>query len=498
MGYELVETPQSQYELVDQPAPSWSQVPGAALRNAPASAIEFGKGLYQAVRHPINTATSLWDAAAGGLRNLTPNFLSSAIDKADWNPEATERATNTADAVGGLYKERYGSSEGIRRTLATDPVGAAADISTVLSGGSLLAPNAVTGPLKVAAKLTNPLTPVVAGVKGAANLTGDLSALGLGGLTGVGAENVKNAYRAGREGAKEFFGNMTGKLPMEQVVEDAKANLLAMKQERSQVYRSGMVDVSKDAKQLDFAALDDAVRQAKDMVSYKGQVTNPSASAKVGEMSKIIEDWLRLDPKQFHTPEGFDALKQKLGAVLESIPYEQGKARLAAGKIYNAAKDTIVQQAPKYAEVMKSYSEASDLINEIQRALSLKQTASADTALRKLQSLTRNNVNSNYGNRAQLATALQEGGGKDLMPALSGQAMSSWTPRGLAGVAPTAEAIAALAGNPQVLALLPFSSPRLVGTSAYGAGKVAGMFPSVPESAYLPALLMQRGGALQQ
>lgn len=481
--------------------PSWSQVPMEALKNTPSSAINFAKGMYNVVRHPINTATTLLDAGAGALRNVLPSSVSGAIDKADWNPEAAQRASQVATAVKDVYKERYGSGEGLRNTIATDPVGFAGDLSAVLGGFGSLMPKgaAVTDAVNLASKYTNPLTPVIAAGRGALNLTGNIAAQGLGMTTGVGAENVKNAYRAGAQGGTDFMANMTGKVPMTQVIDDAKTAVLNMKNQRSAAYRSGMVDISKDATKLDFTNIDNAVSDAAKLVSFKGQVINEGAAAKVGEMSKIVEDWLRLPPDRFHTPEGMDALKQKLGAVMESIPYEQGQARLAAGKIYNAAKQTIVDQAPAYAKVMKDYSEASDLINEIQKAFSLKETATADTALRKLQSLTRNNVNTNYGNRLDLANKLETQGGKSLIPALSGQAMSSWTPRGLQSLAPAAEVTAAImSGNPAVLAMLPASSPRLVGNAAFGLGSVGRMVPGVPDAALLPALLMQRTGALQQ
>lgn len=480
---------------------SWRQVPGAAISNLPSSAGNFAHGLYNVVRHPIDTASTILDAGAGALRNLLPASVSSAIDKVDWNGQAADRASGTASAIGQVYKDRYGSVEGLKNTLATDPVGAAGDASALLGNFAALMPKgaATTNAIALASKYTNPLTPVLAAGKGAVNAAGGLAAHGLGLTTGVGAENVRNAYKAGVNGNTEFYSNMTGKTPMPKVIADAKAALLNMKQQRSVEYRSGMVDVSNDATKLDFTKLDKAVVDATKMTSYNGQVINPSAAGKVGEMSKIVEDWLRLDPAKFHTPEGMDALKQRLGAVLESIPYEQGQARLAAGKIYNAAKDTIVEQAPAYAKVMSDYSEASALIKEIEKAFSLNDRATADSALRKLQSLTRNNVNTNYGNRLNLAGQLEEKGGRNLIPALSGQAMSSWTPRGLQSLSPVAGAYGALAtGNPAILAMLPASSPRLVGTTSYGIGKVGSLVPGIADAALLPALMAQRVGALSQ
>ena len=81
------------------------------------------------------------------------------------------------------------------------------------------------------------------------------------------------------------------------------------------------------------------------------------------------------------------------------------------------------------AFTMKAYSDASDQIMEIERALSLGKKASVDTGMRKLQSLARNNVQTNYGNRLSLARELEDAGGVSLLPSIARQARNSWTPR---------------------------------------------------------------------
>ena len=56
----------------------------------------------------------------------------------------------------------------------------------------------------------------------------------LGATTGVGAENVKTAYSSGANGKTDFWDNLTGKVPMTNVLDDAKANLAAMGQASKQ------------------------------------------------------------------------------------------------------------------------------------------------------------------------------------------------------------------------------------------------------------------------
>jgi len=92
--------------------------------------------------------------------------------------------------------------------------------------------------------------------------------------------------------------------------------------------------------------------------------------------------------------------------------------------------------------------------------------------MRKLQSALRND------NRMGAVNTLQSRGGVSLVPSLAGQAMSSWTPRGLVGsLEQGAGPIAAIlhpAAIPKLLAGALLTSPRLVGEGAYALGRVAG------------------------
>lgn len=312
-------------------------------------------------------------------------------------------------------------------------------------------------------------------VKGA-GMAGDLARRGVAGAvkntvgmtSGVGGEAVGAAYNAGRTGGTSFIDNMRGNVPLTDVLDEAKAALSQMRMDRAAQYRQGMAGVSADKTVMDFAPIDNAVASLKSMGNFKGQVTNKNASGTVDELAELVGRWRGLDPAEFHTPEGLDALKQAIGDVRDATQFGT-PARKAADTVYNAIKSEINKQAPTYAKVMKDYSAATETLQEVERALSLGNKASADTSMRKLQSLMRNNVNTNYGNRLDLAKTL-ENNGAEILPAVAGQALSSWTPRGLAGTATTPLAGVAAFTNPWALAALPVASPRLVGEVAYGLG----------------------------
>ena len=160
---------------------SFSDVPGEALANLGPSAASFYKGLVTAITNPVQTVSGVLDVGAGALQNLLPKDLVDLVNRIDNDPQAAKRAVDTANAVGGMFKDRYGSVEALKNTLATDPVGAAADLSTLFTGGASatarIAP-AASKVLGTAAKYTNPLAPVTAtagyglalGAKGAGNV----------------------------------------------------------------------------------------------------------------------------------------------------------------------------------------------------------------------------------------------------------------------------------------------------------------------------------------
>lgn len=129
------------------PARTPMQYLGETISNIPGSAAEMGVGMYEAITNPIQTAAGLGLAAYGGARNVAeavlPTGAFEAIKSVE-NPEVAKQAVEVANAIGGIYKDRYGSVNQLLDTIRTDPVGAAADLSIIFSGGAAVATKAPT------------------------------------------------------------------------------------------------------------------------------------------------------------------------------------------------------------------------------------------------------------------------------------------------------------------------------------------------------------------
>lgn len=309
-------------------------------------------------------------------------------------------------------------------------------------------------------------------VKSVGNLTSEV----LGNLSGVGSQAYKTAYNAAVQGGdklKALASNLRKQAPMENVVDDALLGLNNMGKTLQNQYRSGMVDIKNDKTVLDFTGIDKALNDAQNLGIFKGKVTNPEIISQVNKVKGIVDDWKKQNPNEFHTPEGMDELKKVIGIELEKIPFEQATLRKAVGGIYSSVRDEIKKQAPVYESVMKKYSEGLDLASELKKSLSLGNKSSVDSSLRKLQSVMRDNVNTNYGNRVNYAEILEQASGKPIMAQLAGQALSSPTPRGLQRMLPSFTGAGALALDPMFLATLPAQSPRLMGEATILAGKAS-------------------------
>jgi hypothetical protein len=99
-----------------------------AAGNVGTSAKKFATDIVQPIIHPIDTAQNLYAIGKGILQKT--------------GVVSGHEAEPVAEAVGKFFVERYGSAEAVKRTLATDPVGMAADVSMLLTGGGSAAARA--------------------------------------------------------------------------------------------------------------------------------------------------------------------------------------------------------------------------------------------------------------------------------------------------------------------------------------------------------------------
>ena len=155
---------------------SWRETATEAASNIIPSTGKLISDVAGAVTSPVKTMEGLIQLGSGAMAKILPDFIMQYAQ-----PEKVKEAVGIANSVGGMYKQKYGTEEGFKQALATDPASVAADLSILFSGGSSLAGKVGLGKtataLATGAKYTNPLTPVVAGAAKVAPVVGRVAAL---------------------------------------------------------------------------------------------------------------------------------------------------------------------------------------------------------------------------------------------------------------------------------------------------------------------------------
>ena len=309
-------------------------------------------------------------------------------------------------------------------------------------------------------------------VKEAGKASGKLLAELLGQTTGVGGASVGQAARSGVQRNPQFIENLRGDVSAKDVLEAAQGGMQTLAQKRNEAYQKGFATTKANQVFLDFAPIEDKFKTVVDNFNVKGvggvqaSKVGPDTMKDVNQIQAILGEWK--SKPELHTAEGLDALKRRVDDLYRNDMTNEAKSVLTQTR--GAIKNTIVSQDKNYAKTMRDYEKAREVEKEIEDALGTGKRKSVDSAIRKLQSVTRNNANTSYAYRQELADLLKKEAGVDLMPALAGQSMNAVFPRGIQKFVPTLTAGAG-AANPALWATLPLQSPRFVGEAAYGAGR---------------------------
>jgi len=470
----------------------------------------------QMERGPISNLTSgiggeLLNAAGNAVDFVAPGYGKQL-------KQAGEQGINDAEGfmggagklVGGALPYVYMPQRAIPAILASGGIGALTsegDDLQRLKGGLISAAGQGVGEY---------IGPVLkAAGRGIGTVIGELG-------THTGGETIKDAARAGMVGGEKLnalLDFMRNNRPLNDIVYAAKTGLSGLSKVKSNQYNTAMNALKQDKTVLPYSGIEEALNRASKIGTYEGHVVNPAAVNVSNKLKPIIEEWSGqpyaagkpfLDPasgaliepmntpfpKEFaHTIEGLDQLKKRVGVEYKSTPPGTPE-RLIAKDVYNSVKKEIENQNATYKDIMKKSQDWIKLRKELNKELSLNENLTDSTALRKLLAVPRNNANTNYGNRVELARLLEEYGAKNLMTMLNGAALSSSKPRGLGGIigggSATGAGVAALTGNPGLAlglsGILATQSPRLMGETAVKAGQAYRIL--APLKPYLtPALI---------
>lgn len=500
---------------------NWGEVASGAWENLPQSAVKLGNDLYQAVKHPIDTAGSLLDLGKGIVQLAVPG------EQGD---------EETARAVGRMMAKRYGGLKAIKKTMATDPVGFISDLSMFLTGGGTaiakagqvggklaktygqlpqmvrqgikdmpihdagtmvkrgqmgnqlsrggkagpdlpVKPNFVEGFGQGMAKLGSTIDPmrqtgrlIGYGARKAGNIATDIQ----GSLTGVGQDVMKQTFSAGLRNSKAWKQGFKYVEDADVLVNEARDNIRGLKHNAQKRYKRDFKKMVDSAPPTDWRPVAKKFNELADS-TFDAVTGEYSLIDDVAEMEKLkrIEFHVRKvlsDPKMQNAA-GYDYLKKMINKV--KISDDMDVAKRVQAELSDAVKSEIVKVYDAYDGMMDQYSGFKSLQSELASAFGKDKHTSLDATLRKLQAAMRNQVNTSMGNKRQLLREIDPT--QSLADKISGQAVRKVTPRGMAGkIGPMGVAgMGAYGGAGAAGALFGLESPNIMGRTNFLAGQIA-------------------------
>lgn len=472
----------------------WSDIPSKAVENVWPSTKALLSGIVQPIIHPIDTYEAVKDIGAG-LGSKVGGALGVKQD-----PAQKAKTEATVNALGRFYADRYGTMDGFKEALATDPVGFLADASMVLSGGGSLAARA-PGMLGKAGEVAstvgravNPINLALKPIAPVASLAAKATTYPLALTTGAPIETLLEAVNAGKAASKPFLEQIRGYADPSKIVDAAHDAVSRLSTQRRNDYLNSKAGWSASQKQLDYTPINDAINSAYKDVTHGQNVYKPQAKDMLDKINQEVLNWQttpNTSTVNYHNVEGFDKLKQLVNDVKTTAP--PGSPAEAMGtRIYNAIRDSIAKQDPSYLNAMGQYSDASDMLKQLKTTLSINPRASVDTTLRKLL-LGQKQVDGQKGTLLKELTAIDP----EISRMIAGHMLHPVMPIGfrggigaaLTGGAGLLSGTAGLANPVGTIAHAAASSPRVVGESLYQAGKLSAPGAGFSSAFLAPSLI---------
>ena len=433
--------------------------------------------------HPIDTITGLGKVAVGGSAALQKKL--GLLD-----PNVNIEGEAAARQLAAPFVQAARKPSGIPQQLADygyeKPLSAAMNLAAgVGAAGKVAGISRAPELAKALAKGSEVVNPMAQGVKVAQAVGPKLSSVGkevLGSTTGAGRGAIEEAVK----GTPAFKKAMRGEITGEEIVDNARSAVGAIKESRAAAYQEKLKSIADDvstpnsaAANIDMTPIHSKLTELADRYNVKHTLDpktggthidlsrvpmNQAGRSDIAGVLKTLDDWgTKVGDR---SALGLDILKRQL----DDFYSDSSPARGFVGAIRDTVKKTIEQAVPEYGEMTKGYHEASKLVRDMEKTLSLKGGNSQRTSDQVLRRLT-SSLKEGGEMRKDLLDVLGQKGGQDLAGQVAGNAMRPAMPKGLVGkLAGGGLASMTYFVNPQLWPALAAASPRIMGEflNAYG------------------------------
>lgn len=387
-----------------------------------------------------------------------------------------------------------------------------ADVSNMIGTATIAAPNVLAAAkptLNALAPVTKPVVEAAQAVrKTVVSGAKDVASGGIGAISGKPGEAYRQAYEAGRVGDRTFLENLRGKASPDELLGEIKQGIAKIQADTSQAYSTAKTGWAADTTPLNIDNVTAAYDKVKASMQQRNKPLIGEAEQKiVNEIGDVLDQW-KNDPTA-RTALDFDALKRRIDAIYPESP-KHSNAQRAVTEVRNAVKNEITSNVQGYADAMKAYDTQMDLLRDINKALGTGDKVAKETAINKALGLLKNKPASEF--KRNLVEQLQQQGDVNIFPAVAGQELGQWLPTSGVGRAVAGGGLTAAFAlrHPEMAVVLPFTSPRLMGETAYGVGRLGGavgqgrgavmnaLSTITPEQAAFANMLAQQAAARQQ
>ena len=496
------------------------------VSNTPRSIANLFQDAIYPFLNPVETAKSMKDLGVGVYSLMT---------------DGGEPEEAVAEALGQYFKDRYGSVEAFQNSFRTDPAGVVSDVAGLVTGGATLAAKGASKSAQVAAKAgkeqmaqkaqtvsdalsrtanvastTDPLTAIpeatskVLGMLGGNRLLsagGNVASEILGRTTGVGPDAVSEAFTASKAGGDTrtaYFEALRNPDRLE-TAQLAKNSALQIRREAKDVYNRQKASLGLGDINYDFGGGRLKIKQLRERENLSGKKGQPrgalSDEAKA-EIKAVLADVGRSvgNPADRNLA-GLDDAIVRLNATYGDLKtgaaraYHQELKQTMLGEMRGSVGDG-------YDQVLVPYHETQQLLDQFDTELKVGGDRNLNQMYRGLLRSLRSNVNTNFGESANLLRQLDSANPASPITArLAGETLTPGMPSGLMGQTTAfGSGILTAMNAPAMLPVaLAASSPRVVGETIGAAGSAAGILGRVdPTALQAPARVSRQVGILGQ
>lgn len=500
--------------MADTPKHTLAQSLLLEAQHAPESAIrQIGNavtGLGAAARYivPYAMPTSEKMAVNRNIADFGSGLASQAGIGRPQNPQERARkelvANEVERSVIGKYAKQnpngtwYFDPATTSATLENDPAAVLTDAASVLPmiGGTMrgagVAADAakaasVAKALKTAGNITsrtgdvvNPIAlatrPAAWAAKHAPRLAGATATGAQALLTGQPARIMRQAYAAGKTGDAglkgAFLRHNSGLGTMDEIKQTAENAVEKLREKQSNDYLAKRAGLS--TAQVDFTPIRKALSDAWQEANYGGDpMAYAHAKSALSDAEALIDNYETNPDPSVRTPFGVDSMKKQLWDI-ESRYRGNPTAHRLMGNVYHGVRESLVRTDPGYADLMESYQNTRNVIDDLTRA-SGASASTITTAMSKQLRMLKTPAGEDMFDKL----AAEE---PTLPYMLAGQSLRSQTATGLSGFGETLAQMA-LAGHaihdplvalPTMATVAVAQSPHAMGKTNFALGDVAG------------------------